>query len=358
MKHQNLIAFIFFLLIIACQKQPSQEETAAAATQSSPNITPVAVVAAKAQAFPLQLLSNGRVAAQRRASLQFKTSGIIERIAVSNGQSVKAGQLLAALDNSTQQMAVEQAQVQLKEARLELNKLLIEYGGEDSDSTSVKPRIWESVKTKSGFYRAMANLRSARLQLDNTVLRAPYAGVVANLKTKAYNPTAASDPFCTLLSRVVVLVEFAVLESELSVVQVGQAARVLPVALAGRSYAAVVSEVNPFVNEQGLVLVKARIQNPDKQLFEGMNARVVIEKQLGRQLVVPKEAVVERSGRKVVFCYEAEGDTSGLAKWHYVTVLHENQTHFAIGEGLKAGEKVIVEGNMNLGHDAKIRLKN
>jgi membrane fusion protein, multidrug efflux system len=74
-------------------------------------------------------------------------------------------------------------------------------------------------------------------------------------------------------------------------------------------------------------------------------------------LVVPKEAVVERSGRKVVFCYEAESDTLGLAKWHYVTVLHENQQQLAIGEGLKAGEKVIVEGNMNLGHDARIRLK-
>ncbi len=346
---------LLIILFISCQK-PNQEE-AAATTQSTPNVTQVSAVAARQEAFPLQLLSNGRISAQGRASLQFKVSGIIERIVVSNGQSVAAGQLLAALDNSAQAVAVEQAQVQLKEARLELNKLLIEYGGEDNDSSSVRPRIWEAVKTKSGYYRAQANLHAARLQLENTYLRAPYGGVVANLKTKAHNPTTMSEPFCTLLSRAEVLVEFSVLESELSVVQVGQVARVLPVALEGRSYEAVVSEVNPFVNEQGLVLVKARVQNPDKQLFEGMNARVVVEKQLGSQLVVPKEAVVERSGRKVVFCYEAENDTLGLAKWHYVTIAHENQTHIAIGEGLKAGEKVIVEGNMNLGHDARVRLK-
>jgi RND family efflux transporter MFP subunit len=353
----NFIALIALILFISCTKPNSQEETTTA-SQATPNISQVAVVEAKMQPFALELLSNGRVLAQGRASLQFKMSGIIERIVVSNGQSVSAGALLAVLDNSAQQVAVEQAQVQLKEARLELNKLLIEYGGEDNDSSSVRPRIWEAVKTKSGYFRAQANLHSARLILDNTYLRAPYSGVVANLKTKAHNPTTMSEPFCLLLSRAAVLVEFSVLESELSVVQVGQEARVLPVALEGRSYAAVVSEVNPFVNEQGLVLVKARIQNPDKQLFEGMNARVIIEKQLGSQLVVPKEAVVERSGRKVVFCYEAESDTLGLAKWHYVTVLHENQQQLAIGEGLKAGEKVIVEGNMNLGHDARVRLKN
>ena len=353
---KTLVAtFITFILFISCQKE-SDQETTAAATQSSPNITQVAVVEAKTQPFALQLLSNGRISAQGRASLQFKVQGVIEHIYVSNGQSVSAGALLAQLDNSAQQVAVEQAQVQLKEARLELNKLLIEYGGEDQDSSSVRPRIWEAVKTKSGYYRAVANLHSARLQVQNTYLRAPYAGVVANLKTKAHNPTTMSEPFCTLLSRAEVLVEFAVLESELSVVQVGQTARVQPVAMEGRSYGAVVSEVNPFVNEQGLVLVKARIQNADKQLFEGMNARVIIEKQLGSQLIVPKEAVVERSGRKVVFCYEAQNDTLGLAKWHYVTIAHENQTHIAIGEGLKAGEKVIVEGNLNLGHDARVSL--
>ena len=356
MKHRWLFSLLLFT---GCTLPKSEEEAEAIAAKNPATnvITVVQTSPARHQTFPLQLLSNGRVSAQGRASLQFKVQGLIEHIYVSNGQSVSAGQLLAALDNSTQQMAVEQAQVQLKEARLELNKLLIEYGGEDNDSASVKPRIWEAVKTKSGYYRAQANLSSARLVLDNSYLRAPYAGVVANLKTKAHNPTSTSEPFCTLLSRAVVLVEFAVLESELSVVQVGQGARVLPVALEGRSYAATVSEVNPFVNEQGLVLVKVRIQSPDKQLFEGMNARVVIEKQLGSQLVVPKEAVVERSGRKVVFCYEAENDTLGLAKWHYVTVLHENQSQVAIGEGLKAGEQVIVEGNLNLGHDAKIRMK-
>ena len=83
-----------------------------------------------------------------------------------------------------------------------------------------------------------------------------------------------------------------------------------------------------------------------------MNARIIIEKTLLNQLVVPKSAVVERSGRKVVFAYE-----NGLAKWNYVSIAHENETSVVISEGLKAGAFVIIEGNLNLGHDAKVEIK-
>jgi RND family efflux transporter MFP subunit len=135
----------------------------------------------------------------------------------------------------------------------------------------------------------------------------------------------------------------------LGVVMLGQIAKVKSLAYSERNYVGKVSEINPFVNEQGLVLIKVRIQNPDQYLLEGMNAQVIIEKNLQNQIVIPKEAVVERSGKKVVFVYE-----NGLAKWNYVTVAHENSQEVAISEGLKVGQKVIVEGNLNLGHDAKV----
>jgi RND family efflux transporter MFP subunit len=145
------------------------------------------------------------------------------------------------------------------------------------------------------------------------------------------------------------VVEVSILESELSVVTLGQVAKVKSLAYADRNYIGKVSEINPMVNEQGLVLIKVRIQNPDQYLLEGMNAQVIIEKKLQNQIIVPKEAVVERSGKKVVFVYE-----NGFAKWNYVTIAHENSQEVAISEGIKAGQKVIVEGNLNLGHDAKV----
>jgi membrane fusion protein, multidrug efflux system len=351
------LPFIPFILLFSCTTKPNYEEQAQQATQAVAAPVAVEVVEARVQPFSLTLLANGRVVAQSQSKLNFRSSGVIEKILVKNGGAVQAGQLMAQLENREARLAVQQAALQVAEARVEINDLLISQGGRKGDSTSVKPDVWAYIKLRSGYERAVLALQKAQNDLENTYLRAPYAGVVANLKVKPYNSSAMSEAFCTLLSREAVWVEFSVLETELSAVQIGQIAQVTPVAYNDKVYRAQVIEINPLVNEQGLVQVKAKIQNADKQLFEGMNARVRVEKPLAAQLVVPKEAVVERSGRKVVFTYEAENDTLGLAKWHYVTVIHENETQVTISEGLKAGEKVIVEGNLNLGHDAKVRMK-
>nr|MCU0394222.1 efflux RND transporter periplasmic adaptor subunit [Thermoflexibacter sp.] len=168
---------------------------------------------------------------------------------------------------------------------------------------------------------------------------------------KPHNLAPTTEPFCTLLSRDNLVVEISILESELSNLQIGQGAKIQSLAMSAKKYEGKVIEINPFVNEQGLVLVKVKIENADSALLEGMNVNVMIEEELSDYISIPKTAVVERSGRKVVFSYE-----SGLAKWHYVTVAHENSTQVAISEGLKAGEQVIIDGNLNLGHDAPVEV--
>jgi RND family efflux transporter MFP subunit len=341
------------LILTSCQsnnsEQIKEEEGKSKVSQTTENVVAVKLAASKIKSFPLQVMATGKLTALTQAKINFKTTGFIEKIMVSNSAVVKAGQVLAVLDNEQQRIALQQAQDILQDTRVELNKLLLEFGGKDRDTTSVSNRIMENVKTKSGITKALTNVRDAQLKLENTYLKAPYAGVIANLKTKAYNPTPTTEPFCTILSREGMVVEVSVLESELGVVMLGQIAKVKSLAYSERNYVGKVSEINPVVNEQGLVLIKVRIQNPDQYLLEGMNAQVIIEKNLQNQIVIPKEAVVERSGKKVVFVYE-----NGLAKWNYVTVAHENSQEVAISEGLKVGQKVIVEGNLNLGHDAKV----
>ncbi|AXE17918.1 hypothetical protein DR864_09320 [Runella rosea] len=349
-----LLIALLVTLIQCTPSQPTEEETDTA----NPSVSTIPVVAtqtAQRKAFRWLLLSNGRVINQSASRIGFKTNGVIAQINVQNGSSVRAGQLLAQLENREQLLALRQAELQLAEARVEINDLLISQGGRKGDTTSVKADVWAYIKLRSGFERGLLALQKARNDVDNTYLRAPFGGVVANLNAKPFS--AASGEFCTLLSQAAPLVEFAVLETELMAVQLGQTVAVQPVAFGERRYKGQVVEINPYVSEQGLVQLKARINGADKYLFEGMNVRVQVEKGIPNQIVVPKAAVVERSGRKVVFTYAAETDTSGLAKWNYVTIAHENDTEIALSEGIKAGDAVIVEGNLNLGHDARVRLK-
>ncbi|ADB40419.1 efflux RND transporter periplasmic adaptor subunit [Spirosoma linguale] len=302
--------------------------------------------------FALSSAATGLVRAPTQSRLSFRIGGTINQVLVHNGSMVTAGQLLARLDDRDQRLTLRTAQDQLAESMVQLRALVAEYGGIELDTASLKANAQAFVLTKSGYYKAQTALMLARQQMAYTELRAPYAGVVANLTAKSYNFITSYEPFCSLLSRAGLLVEFSVLESELATVQAGQPVRIAPIAMPERSYAGQVQEINPFVNAQGLVLVKARINQPDQRLFEGMNARIVIERRIPNQLIVPKTAVVERSDRKVVFTVD-----EGKSKWNYVTIAHENDTEFAISEGLKSGDRVIVSGNLNLAHDAPVRVQ-
>jgi RND family efflux transporter MFP subunit len=346
-KIKYILILTYFFLSLSCQKTKEDETTTQAkATQKS---TPISTAVTKQQAFLVQLHTNGTIRAQQQTQLYFKALGEIQDIKTANTATVQAGQVLAVLDNRQANVAILQAQDQVKKAGFMLNKLVIEYGGKDLDTGSVRPRFLESIKIQSGYYEAQTALKNAKIQYDNTFLKAPYAGVVANLKTKAHNQASPNEPFCTLLSNNNLAAEAFVLESELAMITKGQRAKIFQLAFPDKTYVGTVTEINPQVNQQGLVAIKVKVQHPEGLLLDGMNCRIVIEKALPNQLVIPKNAVVERSGRKVVFVYD-----NGLAKWHYVTVSHENENEVAISDGLKTGEAVITEGNLNLAHDAKV----
>lgn len=351
----TILLFFFISIFAACQNMSRNEQEAEAIASRSAitasNVVAVQVTESKIQHFPLQVLTTGKISAFVQTKINFKTTGVIEKILIKNSSFVKEGQLLANLENEQQRIALQQAIDILQDARLELNKLVLEYGGRDRDTNSVSKRILENIKSKSGFNKALTNLQDARLKLENTYIRAPYSGVIANLKTKAFNAASSNEPFCSILSKENMVVEVSILESELGIISLGQRAKIKSLAYPDRIYVGVISEINPWVNEQGLVLLKIKIINPDQFLLEGMNAQVIIEKILEKQVVIPKEAIVDRSGKKVVFVYE-----NGLAKWKYVTISHENSQDVAISQGLSVGQKVIVKGNLNLGHDAHVEI--
>lgn len=307
----------------------------------------------KLGSFTIQTMASGILRAPSQSRLSFHTSGTINKITVHDGSLVREGQILAYLDDREQRMALRLAQDQAAEARVQLRALIAEYGGRELDTASLQPNARSFVLTKSGYYKSQTAIAQARQQLEFTILRAPYAGIVANLSAKPFNFISSYEILCMLLGRAEMQIEFSVLESELAIIQVGQSVRIKPMALQGRAFAGTITEINPLVSAQGLVLVRAIINRPERLLFEGMNARVVIERHLAKQLVVPKSSIVERNGRKVLFTVE-----EGRAKWHYVTVSSENEQDVAISEGLDVNEHVIVSGNINIAHNATVVVKN
>jgi hypothetical protein len=108
-----------------------------------------------------------------------------------------------------------------------------------------------------------------------------------------------------------------------------------------------------MIDKNGMVRVKATINNRDNKFYEGMNVRIRVQLLLGRQLVIPKSALVLRTNKKVVF--RTNGDR---AEWVYVQTAQENSDSYVITEGLNEGDHIIYEGNINLAHDAPVIVRN
>lgn len=338
------------------EKEPSKEEGVSVILLDDKN--DVSVMKLKKQRFSHELVSNGKITAHRKAELRFETTETVANVYVKNGDRVRKGQKLAELDDFKLHNALQQSEYALERAKLELQDVLIGQGYAVDKFDQVPPEVMKLAKVKSGYDQSLAQYELAKRAEERAILTAPFDGIVANLFTKPYNLSNTSEAFCTIVDAGSMEADFTVLESELSLIKVGDRVVVIPYADSAVRYDGKVSEVNPSVDSNGMVKVKALVDGKGK-LFSGMNVRISVRRSLGNQLVIPKSAVVLRSGKQVVFTLE-----KGKALWNYVqtglenadSCIVSNKEEQGVTDGLLEGDSVIVSGNVNLAHEAPVKV--
>jgi len=360
MKQLFKYSIIILLLIAAISCKPKEEtnfgsETGKLQTESDP--TEVSILEISLGDFPVELVSNGKLVALKKADLFFKSNEIITKIYVKNGEKVNKGSLIAELDKKTAINNLDQAKVKLENAKLKLSSDIIGTDPNARDSNDIKPELYKTLSIRSGYKQAVLDLQSTQSAYEKTALKSPFSGRIANLELKEYdNP--GGKAFCTLIDDSGFDIMFPVLETELGFLKIGMEIRMAPYNSPEDEYFGKVTEINPVVDEFGLVKVKAFVKNSSGKLFEGMNVKIYARDKVPNSIVVPKKSVVIRNtSRDVVFLYK-----NGKAIWRYVTKVRENSTDYIIipeteGEVIP-GDSIIVEGNLNLGHDANVVLKN
>lgn len=330
------------------KKETKEKEGVETVLPSSPN--EVTVMLLKKQVFNHELISNGKVTAQEYADLYFRTPEVLARVWVKNGDVVRKGQKIAELDLFKLNNTLVQNKNGLAQAGLEMQDVLIGQGYAPDNLNSVPADVLELAKVKSGYEQSKAQYESARYEVEQATLTAPFDGIIANLFDKQYNMAKTSEPFCRVINTGSMEVDFTVLESELPLIKVGDKVEITPYASAAGVRQGSISEINPLVDENGMVRVKARVNGSNK-LFDGMNVRVSVKRSVNEQLVIPKTAVVLRSGKQVVFTLK-----DGKAMWNYVHTALENMEEYTIADGLEENMEVIITGNVNLAHEAPVKV--
>jgi RND family efflux transporter MFP subunit len=343
--------------------------------------------AAVTTAYPSQayaaLNATGYVVAQRKASVASKATGRLEWLGVMEGSPVKQGQVIARLEGrdvaaQRDQAAanvkvaaanVEQARAELRNARIEFDrakelssKNFVSRSALDSASARFDKALAALSSQQAALAVAEANLKVANVAVDQTLIRAPFDGVVL---TKNANVGDNITPFSNALDTkgaVVTIADMDTLEVEADVSE-SQLARIridMPVeiqldAVPGERFPGVVSRMVPTVDRaKATVLVKIRFAQRDPRVLPDMSAKVTfLNKETTEQerkpvIVVPKVAVFDRNG------------TSSFVNVVQDGVAHtvEVRTGRDIGDsievvGVEAGMRVVVKPSDGRSLDGK-----
>lgn len=316
---------------------------------------PVAVeVATVAAAYPsasvAELNATGRVVAARRASVSSKGTGRLEWLGVQEGQMVKEGEVIARLENRDVAAQREQAQAQVQaaranllqgEAELEDARAALERAQDLARRSFISGSALDAAEARHNKARAAtealkaqvavaeANARAAAVGFDQTLIRAPFTGIVL---TKSANVGDIVTPFSsasgttgavvTMADMETLEVEADVSESSIAKIEVGQPAEIQLDAFPGLRLLGEVSRIVPTVDRsKATLLVKVAFGERDPRVLPDMSARVAF---LSRPLAaaerkpvaaVRPDAIVQRDGRAAVFVVtKGAGDGPERAK--------------------------------------------
>ena len=339
----------------------AQGDTPAAAP-AAPPATPVSVATVEPRDIINWAEFSGRLEAIERVELRSRVSGVVEAVHFREGGLVKQGDLLISIDQAPYLAELERAQAQVlaAEARVALAAGENERGQQLMASRNVSQRDLDT--RYNGLREAQANLQAAqatqqtaRLNLDYTQIRAPISGRIGRLGVTVGNLVAAGAGTALLTTLVSVDPVYAafdadertVLDALASLPGRERALERIPVRLAtATSEAVTVTGKLHFIDNgvdagSGTIRVRALLDNPDGKLLPGQFVRVQMGQARAAQgLVINERAVGTDQDKKFVFVV---GDDN-KALWREVTLGAPHDGLRVVASGLKAGERIVVNG--------------
>lgn len=349
------ILFIITILISAygCTNLNSNEGEDTQLIKPENRLKSVEVFILKKADFPLEKIYNAKITAQVKAKPRFNSSGFIKKIKVKNGDRVFANQIIAIQDTRESKLNLEIALDNLETAKLKLQNILIGQGYGNTNSSKIPKEIYSISLIKSGYNNATLNLKLAEYNYEACFLRSPVNGIIANMNGKLHQNISSSQEFCTIVEEERFLAIFKIFETELSYMNTSDKVKIICPLYPEKQFEGIISEINPIINESGLIEVKAMIKNnKNKLLMDGMNANIIVQDILPQRLVIPRNSVVKRSGKDVVFTFE-----ENKAKWNYIEIEQENLNFLSVSEGLNEGDTIIISNNLNLSHDLEVKIQ-
>lgn len=354
MKHFRLffIAAVLLTTTLSCKEEKVEsQEIPTESFRGEVAATPVRVAQAEQRTFDYLINATGKIDALDQVKIVTQRGGILSELNVKEGDYVEKGKILAKLDDSEAQFRLEKAKIALKNAQATFDSEILSFNSIMSSADTLrKTSLVDQLKAKSGLFSAEIDLREAELEIQKSTIKAPISGRVADLMLKKGSLVSNGEDFMQIINTNTLELKVKVLESDINLISIGQKAEVYPVSGSSEDITGTVRSINPKVDENGLVQVSLLVSG-SKGLLPGMNARAIIRAPQSNSIVVPKQALVYRSSRAVVFTIE-----KNESKWNYVEVGKDNGKEVEILSGIEPNSTVITTNNLQLAHQAPIQI--
>jgi len=332
------------------------------------------------------LNASGYVTARRAATASSKVTGKVLEVLIEEGRKVTEGQVLARLDDTNVRASLNVAQAQWESARTAVDEVRAQLKQADLEFKRTVDLTKQNISSQADLERAEANasLLQARLarqerdvtvaerqlamwqqQLDDLIIRAPFAGIVTSKNAQPgemISPVSAGGGFTrtgigTIVDMDSLEIEIDVNESFINRVEPGQPVEATLDAYAQWKIPCKVIAIIPTADRQkSTVKVRVGFDQLDPRILPEMAVKVAFHETAGaapaanRAVLLPKSAIQQQEGRDVVFVVQ-----NSRAERRAVKVNNTSGNESEISAGVAAGEKAIVNSPAGLSDGVKVK---
>jgi RND family efflux transporter MFP subunit len=331
------------------------------------------------------LNASGYVTARRAATVSSKITGKVVEVLIEEGMKVKEGDVLARLDDTNVKANLLMARAQLASAKALMAETRVRLREAEQELQRQTDLTKGQVATKADFDHAEAAALAfqARLeqqqadadvaartveiwqqQLDDTVIRAPFAGIVTSKNAQPgemISPMSAGGftrtGICTVVDMDSLEIEIDVNESYINRVEPGQAVEGTLDAYPDWKIPSHVTAIIPTADrEKSTVRVRVGFDKLDPRILPEMSVKVGFRgtEEAGsagsRAVLVPQPAIRQQDGRDIVFVVR-----NGRIERRAVSIVATQAGESEIGAGLAGGERVVVEGPAELADGTAVK---
>lgn len=322
------IGFVLPALLIGCNRSEEPVQTKV--------IKKVATVTARQVDYQREVFATGMVSLNKEVKLSFKTGGIISRVYVDEGQTVKLGQTLA-------QLKLEEIKAQADNAELQYEKVqrdMVRTQALFNDSVATLEQL-QDVQTQ--LKAARNTYESAQFNLRYSFIKAPYNGVVLSKLADENELVGAGTPvFYFGAQDQTKQLNVYLTAREIGKVALGNEARVVFDALPGQEFTGKVTEKNEIADAQtNTFAVEIKLYDPEGKLYSGFVGKAYIASAAAQSVIkIPIDALKEAHQTKASVFVLREG----IARKKEIEILAIQGEHILLKSGLIRGEVIITEG--------------